>query len=145
MNVIRVSDEAYKFFTEWAEREGRSVCKQMDIAAEYSKQYMENRKREEYMKSVAMDTFYEMNLMNEQKRLEREANKILREKKKEQELDDLKQIITPTNQYPKDTYEWYMEEALTRELTNEETMRVNELSLIKEGWDPAAAHKKIYG
>ena len=144
MNVIRVSDEAYKFFTEWAKREGRSVCKQMDIAAEYSKQYEANRKKEDYMKSVAMDTFYEMNLWNEQKKLEREASRILRDKKKEQELDDLKQAIQAANKYPKDTYEWYMEEALTRELSNDETMRVNELSLIKEGWDPEAAHKKVY-
>lgn len=149
MKVIRVSDEAYKFFTEWAEREGRSVCKQMDIAAEYSKQYEANRKKEDYMKSVAIETFYEMNLMNEQKKLEREANKILREKKLMEAQRDApiltnEQMGITANNYQPDTYEWYMEEALTRELTNDEVMRVNELSLIKDGWDPEAAHKKVY-
>lgn len=160
MKVIRVSDKAYKFFTEWAKKEGRSICRQMDIAAEYSEQYVINRKKEDYMKSVAMDTFYEMNLWNEKKKLEREANKILREKKKEQDMDKVmkslqkqqasapvltnEQMGITANNYQPDTYEWYMEEALTRELSNDEVMRVNELSLIKEGWDPEAAHKKIY-
>ena len=147
MKVIRVSDKAYKFFTEWAEKEGRSVCKQMDIAAEYSEQYVANRKKEDYLKTVTMDTLYEMNLWNEQKKLEREMTKAMREKAKEKaEADEaVEETQAPhKNQYAPDTYEWYMEEALTRELTNDELLRSNELELIKEGWDPEAAHKKIY-
>lgn len=143
MKVIRVSDKAYKFFTEWAEKEGRSVCKQMDIAAEYSEQYVNNRKKEDYLKTVAMDTLYELNLWNEQKKLEREVTKAMREKAKEKAEADEAQ--TPhKNPYTPDTYEWYMEEALTRELTNDELLRSNELGLVKEGWDPESAHKKIY-
>lgn len=57
MKVIRVSDEAYEFFTEWARRNGRSVCKQMDIAAEYSKQYEANREKEDYIKGLALENF----------------------------------------------------------------------------------------
>lgn len=144
MKVIRVSDKAYKFFTEWAKKEGRSICKQMDIAAEYSEQYVINRKKEDYMKSVAMDTFYEMTLWNNKKKMEREISKALRAQAKEKAEAAEETQAPQKNQYAPDTYEWYMEEALTRELTNEEVLRVNELSLIKEGWDPEAAHKKIY-
>lgn len=144
MNVIRVSDKAYKFFTEWAKKEGRSVCKQMDIAAEYSEQYVINRKKEDYIKSVAIDTFYEMTLQNNKKKMEREISKALRAQAKEK-TEAVEETQEPhKNPYKPDTYEWYMEEALTRELTNDEVLRVNELSLIKEGWDPVAAHKKIY-
>jgi hypothetical protein len=144
MKVIRVSDEAYKFFTEWAKKEGRSVCKQMDIAAKYSEQYVINRKKEDYIKSVAVDTFYEMDLWNQKKKMEREINKALRAKAKEK-TEAVEETQEPhKNPYKPDTYEWYMEEGLTRELNNDEVLRVNELSLIKEGWDPVAAHKKIY-
>ena len=144
MKVIRVSDKAYKFFTEWAKKEGRSVCKQMDIAAEYSEQYIINRQREDYIKSLAMDSFYEANLWNQQKKMEREMNKAMAEQIKEQ-LQAVEEPQAPQkNPYKPDTYEWYMEEGLTRELTNDELLRVNELRLIKEGWDPVAAHKKIY-
>ena len=54
------------------------------------------------------------------------------------------QPTTAGNSNTQDTYEWYVEEAYSRELTNDEVLRMNELGLIKEGWDPAAAHKKVY-
>lgn len=159
--MMRVDNDTHNIIKNLAERDGRSIIKELAYLVGLAQQYEENRKKEDYMKSVAMDTFYEMNLRNEQKKLEREANKILRDKKKDQGMDKVmeslqkqqasapvltnEQMGITANNYQPDTYEWYMEEALTRELSNDEVMRVNELSLIKEGWDPEAAHKKIYG
>ena len=146
MKVIRVSDKAYEFFTEWARRNNRSVCKQMDIAAQYSEQYEKNREKEDYIKSLAMQSLLETEKQLERKKTEQSMDKFMKSLQKQQASAPVltNEQMGITNNYPPDTYEWYMEEALTRELTNEEIMRANELSLIKEGWDPEAAHKKIY-
>lgn len=142
--MIRVDDETHKTIKELAEQDGRSITKELKYLVKLGQQYISNRKKEDYIKSVAVDTFYEMNLWNEQKKMEREINKALRAKAKEK-TEAVEETQEPhKNPYKPDTYEWYMEEGLTRELTNDEVLRVNELSLIKEGWDPVAAHKKIY-
>lgn len=142
--MMRVDDETHKTIKSMAERDGRSITKEMKYLVGLAQQYEENRKKEDYMKSVAMDTFYEMTLWNNKKKMEREISKALRAQAKEKSEAAEETQAPQKNQYAPDTYEWYMEEALTRELTNEEVLRVNELSLIKEGWDPEAAHKKIY-
>lgn len=139
--MMRVDDETHKTIKELAERDGRSIIKELAHLVGLAQQYEANRQKEEYMKSVAIETFYENHLWNEQKKMEREISKALRAQAKEKAEETQ---APQKNQYAPDTYEWYMEEALTRELTNEETLRVNELSLIKEGWDPEAAHKKVY-
>ena len=154
MKVIRVSDEAYKFFVELADKERRSVCKQMDFVAQYAKYYLGNREKEDYLRKVTFDSVVAMDEWTKAQNEKKEMEKLLKKQRKAdiEKLMEAQQDapilsneqVAVHNNYPPDTYEWYAEEACSRELTNDEVLRMNELGLIKEGWDPAAAHKKIY-
>ena len=79
MKVIRVSDEAYQYFTELAAKERRSVCKQMDFILQYAKYYLENREKEEYLHKVTFDSVVAMDewtkAQNEKKEMEKLLNK----------------------------------------------------------------------
>ena len=145
--MMRVDDETHKAIKALAERDGRSITKELAYLVKLAQQYEENRKKEDYIKNLAMQSFLEADRQLERKKTEQSMDKFMKRLQKQQASAPVltnEQMGITANNYPPDTYEWYMEEALTRELTNEETMRANELSLIKNGWDPEAAHKKIY-
>lgn len=153
MKVIRVSDEAYQYFTELAAKERRSVCKQMDFILQYAKYYLENREKEDYLRKVTFESVIAMDEFNKRQFEKKEKEKLFKKMRKaeiEKLMAQQPQVILgseqvpPSNPHPKDTYEWYLEESYSRELTNDEELRMNELRLIKEGWDKDAAHKKIY-
>lgn len=153
MKVIRVSDEAYQYFSELADKERRSVCKQMDLVAEYAKTYLANREKEEYLRNAALDSVVAIDEWTKAQNEKKEMEKLFKQQRKadiEKMMAEHPQVIldgeqvAQRNPYAPDTYEWYKEEAFARELNNDEELRMNELGLIKQGWDPEAAHKKIY-
>lgn len=148
--MVRVSEETHKTIKELAERERRSITSEMELIVQYAKYYLENREKEDYLRKVTFESVVAMDEWTKAQNEKKEMEKLLKKQRKAdiEKLMDApilsSEQVAAHNNYPPDTYEWYQEEACSRELTNDEVLRMNELGLIKEGWDPAAAHKKIY-
>ena len=148
--MVRVSEETHKTIKELAERERRSITSEMELIVQYAKYYLGNREKEDYLRKVTFDSVVAMDEWTKAQNEKKEMEKLLKKQRKAdiEKLMDApilsNEQVAAHNNCPPDTYEWYAEEACSRGLTNDEVLRMNELGLIKEGWDPAAAHKKIY-
>lgn len=152
--MVRVSEETHKAIKELAERERRSITSEMELIVQYAKYYLENREKEDYLRKVAFDSVIAMDEWTKRQNERKEVERLLKQQRKadieklmgaQQDVPILSsEQAAAHNNYPPDTYEWYQEEAYSRELTNDEVLRMNELQLIEQGWNPEAAHKKIY-
>lgn len=146
--MVRVSEETHKTIKELAERERRSITSEMELIVQYAKYYLENREREDRLKNASFESVIaidEFSKRQQERKEDEQLFKVIRDAAARQPQVILSsEQLALSNPYSPDTYEWYKEEAYSRELSNEEMLRMNELGLIKQGWSQEAAHKKIY-
>lgn len=143
--MVRVSDETHKAIKELAEQEGRSITREIDFILQYAQYYLENREKEDCLRKVTFESVIAANEWTKEQNEKKELDKLFKKQRKAETRWTMENpMITVGNPYPQDTYKWYATELYSRELTNDEVLRMNELQLIEQGWNPEAAHKKIY-